>query len=399
MLQSDGAFYPIYLNIFNKACKISQYRRVLEGCLPGFLNLIISHMNHSVESYGKAVRHGRSGNKRRFKPLVRSSGREPMASRVDSAGICVVSKFGARFPLGNYVTNVPEHILEPISLAKASQTWANYRVGMHHLQDYAQRFDFQLTFPLPTCHIIGLITYLFRIRRLAPGTVLNYLSGVKIWHTMLGVGTSNFDQELVRIILRGYRNLALTSLISPRTKSVITWQILRIFQEELGKLPLSILDKQVYWTAGLVAFWGSMRCGELLQGQYGFDEIRVLNWSKVVMKDLTHAVIYVALPKNLTDAKPSQHVDLFNFPLAQFDPIHNLCLLNKYNHLRRPTTNQSCVFLLSDGLPLTMTLMNAMLAETLNPLFPGIGKFSTHSFRAGLPSLMGAFPQLLLKKC
>ena len=41
-----------------------------------------------------------------------------------------------------------------------------------------------------------------------------------------------------------------------------------------------------------------------------------------------------------------------------------------------------------------MNMMNDVLKQTLDPLFPGLGKFTPHSFRAGLPSLMGAFPSL-----
>ena len=136
---------------------------------------------------------------------------------------------------------------------------------------------------MPLFHILGFITYLFRIRSLTPGTVTCYISAVKAWEVLRGYQNDDWSHPLVKLVLRGYRNLALTQLKPTRIRSVITWPVLRLFRAGRLQLHLSEMDTQVFWTAGLVSFWGSTRMGELLQGKMGFDKIRMMSWEKVAV--------------------------------------------------------------------------------------------------------------------
>jgi hypothetical protein len=378
------------------------YYRIMTQKLNSFLALVYRAKNHSLESYRAAVRRGKSGNVKRFKPTVRSNHRLPMEPPTTNTGIYTVSKFGARFNLSKYLPQYPPHILEPLSLGKGSLAWSSTRTAWHHLADVAERHNWPLTFPVPIHLILALVTYLFRIRVLVPTTVASYISSIRNWEHLQGIENKNWDNPLIRQIMKGYKNLYLTRLRNPRVRCVITWSILRLLKDEIWKLDFSALDKQVAWCAAILAFWGSLRMGELLQGKLGFDALRCLSWEKLVICDNnTHVIIYVALPKVTDDSQPSDHIDIFDFPIKEYCPIHNILKLHNMNSLLRPpgTFNiDTSVFILSNGEPLTMNGMAQLLKQTLNPLFPGLGNFSPHSFRAGLPSLMGAFPALFTRE-
>jgi hypothetical protein len=398
--QADGVPFSLYYTLFNKACTMNTYRGLLQGTLRIFLLMVYTHMNHSIASYEEAVRKKETGNIQRFKDLVRPNHREPLESRINDQGIVTISKFGARFPLSKLVKGLPPHLLEAVSLGKCSTTWGGYYTGTKHYRDYCNRVGEDIEIPLSTMHILGYISYLFRVKALSPGTVTNYISGLKAWQTLCGHPSTNFDHPLVKLVLTGYRNLFLTMKVEPRRRSVVTWCVLKILREELMKLSMSTLDRQVFWTAAVCAFWGSLRMGELLKGKHGFDAVRHMSWAKVTINpdDHSHVLLYVDLPKIMLEEKPSDHVDLFAFPLPEYCPVHNLCYLQFLTKRRRETDDEENVFLLSNAKPLSTANMNEMLRDTLNPLFPGLGKFSCHSFRAGLPSLMGAFPQLFTEQ-
>ena len=372
------------------------YKKFLDARLPGFLALIYTSRDHSLGSYATAVRSGVTGNYRRFGTRVKPSRKLPMASAASKSGIFVASKFGARFPLSPYVDHLPAHLLEPISLGKGSLTWSNCRTGWNHYLDSCERYGFTPEFPVPLYQILGFITYLHRIRNLAPSTVTSYMAAVKLWQAMKGFPPSDWSDPVILLILKGYRNLALTQLKTPQVKSVITWPVLRLLRAEIWKLNMSELDRQCYWTASVLAFWGSLRMGELLEGKLGFDKIRCMSWSKLVIEGDFHILVYVELPKIIDDERPSDHVDLFEFPIDDYCPIYNVRRLDHLNAIRNPDylDLDSSVFLLSNNHPITMDMMNQLLKRTLDPLFPGLGRFTPHSFRSGLPSLMGAFPAL-----
>ena len=391
--EQDGNPYALYPLVFRrKPFNLSAWTEYVNGYLPNFLALILTHYNHSLDTYTKAVRHNKTSNKQRFKYHVRKNNKGPMRDRPSTSGIYRKSKFGAKFSLHKYAANIPPHLMEPISLAKGSETWSSYQTGINTYFDYLMRTGQEMTMPLSLIHILGFISYCFRVKSLAPSTVNNYLSGLKALQALCNEPPDNFRSPIIDLVLKGYRNLFLTKLVSPKIRSVITYPILQILGEEIATLPITDLDKQIYWTAAVVAFWGSTRMGELLEGKDGFDKVRANTWSKVTLEDDTHAILHIALPKIIkNDSAPTDHVDVFDFPIKHFCPVHNLYLLNKMNVKRRNTDLSTPVFRMSNGR--VMAKMNDLLKMTLDACFPNIGRFRCHSFRAGVPSIMGAFPQ------
>lgn len=391
---SDGTPFSIYPTYFTEEpVTMVHYKKKLESCLGHIKALIISHYDHDISSYKKAVKRGKTSNSYRFDTLVKSNKRKATSPVPESApGIYKHSKFGANFDLTLYTNYIPLHLIDVISMALATTTWSSYRTGWKTFFDYLARIGAILEIPFPPERLVGFITYCSRTKSLAPSTVQNYLTGLKNLQDLHNVQSDNFQQPLVRIVKKGFANIHKCKLIPAIQRSVITWPILKIFREEVFNLEISHLDQQTIWTAALIGFWGSTRMGEILQGSYGFDKLRVLSWDRISEEDSSHIMIFLALPK-VAKRELGEIVDLYNFPVLDMCPIYNLHVLHTMQAERREVLPSHPVFTLTNGKLLTMYKMNNILASTLDVCFPGIGHFTCHGFRSGLPSIMGAFPQ------
>ena len=78
MEQADGIAFSLYYTLFNQPCTMNGYKAILETYLPGFLKLMMQHMNHSISSYERAVQTNETGNKPRFQYSVTPTGRQPL---------------------------------------------------------------------------------------------------------------------------------------------------------------------------------------------------------------------------------------------------------------------------------------------------------------------------------
>ena len=138
--------------------------------------------------------------------------------------------------------------------------------------------------------------------------------------------------------------------------------------------------------------------GELVSTQgTSVDMIRALTWSKIKIMDSTHYTVLIIRPKVVDKASPVGHVlDLWAYPSDScYCPIFYLNIL--HNRCWKPGKgcNENLIFEWSSGVPVTLTAINKYLATLLTPMFksPAV-KFSCHSYRAGLPSMMATNPDI-----
>jgi hypothetical protein len=399
IVRTDGTNWALYPHVFTLApIDMSKYLKIIQrqDKLDGFLCLCTRSKNHTFQSWSEAVKTRVTGNTKCFHSTVKNTKKSKKGSTtapvIPARGIIRLSKYGASFDIRQYLGQIPPCLHDVVSLAYATSTWSSYRTGWKTYLDYLKRGGMHLQLPCPPDNILGFICYCYRTKNLMPNTVRHYLTALKAWQSLLNIPDTNFNTPYIRLILRGFGNLHRTKLKPPRMRSVVTWSVLKIFAKEIEELDIPALDKQVIWTCALLAFWGTTRMGELLEGKHGFDRIRALSWDRIIQEDAGHILVYLALPKT-AKRKNGEIVDIFDFPQKGLCPINNLLRLAKMNKERRPFKLSNSVFALSTGKVLTMRRMNQILKNTLNKCFPVIGRFSCHSFRSGLPSIMGAFPQ------
>ena len=146
-----------------------------------------------------------------------------------------------------------------------------------------------------------------------------------------------------------------------------------------------------------MAFWLASRMGELISTQTtSIDYIRILTWSKIRRKTHDHFTVLILRPKVNDKDSPIGHVlDIRAYDDKKYCPIHQILKLHDLCWLKGVGKNEDIVFLWENGVPLTLKAVNKYLASLLTPHFNNpLVKFSAHSFRSGLPSMMATQPDL-----
>lgn len=107
-----------------------------------------------------------------------------------------------------------------------------------------------------------------------------------------------------------------------------------------------------------------------------------------------HFTILILLPKVTEVESPSGSVlDLFSFKDNRYCPINYLKKLHELSWCKNRGRNDNNVFEWESGKIVTLASINSYLNKLLQPRFPHFNaKFSAHSFRAGLPSMMATSP-------
>jgi hypothetical protein len=155
------------------------------------------------------------------------------------------------------------------------------------------------------------------------------------------------------------------------------------------------LDKQVIWAAATTGFFGTVRMGEILAyAEKSFSPASDLLWEDVRCSSPSFLLIHLKNPKS--GIPGGEKVDLFEFPGYDCCPVQAIRNL-RAKQIEAGNSDESLpVFRFSSGKNLTCAIMNKILADLL-PDFcsPGHDSVTCHSFRAGIPSTIALFPDLM----
>ena len=145
----------------------------------------------------------------------------------------------------------------------------------------------------------------------------------------------------------------------------------------------------------LTAFWLASRLGELISTNVSsMDSIRILTWEKIKIVSKDQLSIMILLPKVTEVESPSGSVlDLFSYEDKRYCPVNYMSKLHELCWVKGKGFNYNNVFQWDSGKLVTISAVNNYLREWLQPRFSDLqSKFSAHSFRAGLPSMMATCP-------
>lgn len=175
-----------------------------------------------------------------------------------------------------------------------------------------------------------------------------------------------------------------------QVRNVITLPVLRIIGHKLAKQNWDKFSKQLIWTACCLAFFGSLRMGEILfENESSYDPNASLLWGDVSIRE-TSLLCKIKSPKS--NNKGGDYVDIFEFRGKNCCPVQAFKALLK---LTEPANLKGPVFKFRDGRLLTKAVFNKTISSLLQD-FEGKGaKYSGHSFRAGIPATLAKFPELV----
>jgi hypothetical protein len=189
---------------------------------------------------------------------------------------------------------------------------------------------------------------------------------------------------------REQKNLEFYKEITKPSRKAITYPLLKILCHQIASASWSKHNKQVFWTALTVAFFGSMRFGELLSPQHDqFNSKETLVWEDISFQN-DSVVITIKIPK--TKNSKGEFVDLFEIPDQRFCPVRALRALKQ---LSKNSSGKIPVFMFDNGVYLTKERINTTLHSLLTPLIGEAAyQYTGHSFRAALPSALASCPDI-----
>jgi hypothetical protein len=278
-----------------------------------------------------------------------------------------------------------------IKSSLASSTWATYTSGWKSFKDFEMyaKQNFQLPLALETvrAYVIWSVT----VKKLKSSTVKLYLSSIRMAHTLLGHQSEDFCKDkLISMLLTGAENIEPPK---PRIRRAMNMDLLMILGHRIASSNWSKISKQVVWAACTVSFFCSARLGEILAAQrQSFDRGSTLTWQNVMFIDRNEAILF--LPSTKTSAK-GDFIDLFPLPGSSCCPVAALRKLKELQVSDRKDgwEKGQPVFTFSSGSYLTVSTLNNLLRDLLRDVVQdGADIISAHSFRAAIPSAIGACP-------
>jgi len=289
-----------------------------------------------------------------------------------------------------------EHSARLIHASLAGGTWQKYATGWRAFENYEIYVGRRFTWPLNKEVIRGFAVYCASVKNLKPASVRAYLSAIVCLHKIKGYTSFEINDCLVNSILRGAMNLLMSSPNPPsNTRRVVTIPILRHLGHKLSQSGWSAETTQSIWAAGITAFFGTMRMGELLAPTEDMaDPTATLTWACVKYRADNSFLLHVKLPK--TGTVEGEFVDLFPFPGRGLCPVAALRRqFDCQKNIGRGGMSDP-VFCFPSGKYMTPAAFNSALRTLLSDICDYKRDTITgHSFRAGIPSVVARCPELM----
>jgi len=135
--------------------------------------------------------------------------------------------------------------------------------------------------------------------------------------------------------------------------------------------------------------------GEILApSEFFIDHTATLTWRDILSREDDSFLIHLKIPKS--HIREGEYVDIFKFPLHGCCPVsalRRLLLLEKRAGWGRPSDP---VFILPNGRFLTTATFNSSLKGIFQEICDyKINAILCHSFRAGIPSQLARFPEMM----
>jgi len=232
------------------------------------------------------------------------------------------------------------------------------------------------------------------VRKLRPSTVKAYLQSITIVHKINGFGNYNCNNAIANLIIKGAENMTLYGSNAKKVVNkcnVVTLNMLKIIGHKIALTQWDEITKQIVWVTALVAFFGSCRIGELLPENSCYDSETSLLWGDLTRLENSW-VLHIKSTKNRT--KGGEFIDIFEFkghnccPVKALDKLYDLSVYSK--------NKKSAVFTFNNGKVFTKINFNRTLNELLKEDLKKVGGvIRGHSFRAGIPSILAKYPELV----
>ena len=313
-----------------------------------------------------------------------------------ASGTCQLVKFGTGKPLREFIVNrnLTDMEIRFLCLHLASGTWDSYITHWKCYFNFCGERGISRELPTSVDTIVDYLCYLRCDKNLEYQSIKCYKSGLRKLHEINAECSQNLDDPRVNNVMQGIHNDCLVNSKVKYHRCVVTWEIMILLGHEIAKSDMSPWDKQVIWTLFLFAYFGSRRMGELISTtKKKFDPMTTVTWDKVKNLNEEVIVLIILLPK-VSEDPAGIVVDYKSWPeKSNYCPVLNFKYLAHLRVERGDVDFFEPVFRLSNGDLITQDFVNNLLEKFLRKHFSlTIGRWTCHSFRAGVPSDMASNP-------
>jgi hypothetical protein len=135
-------------------------------------------------------------------------------------------------------------------------------------------------------------TWALNTKDLSHSTVEAYIQDFSLLHKLRSIDNSSCKSFLITTTLKGAKNLDLYDNVDFKGKATISLSLLRNIGYQISKDDMTRNEKQVFWSALTLAFWDSLRMGELLSNK----ATETFTWKDIEFKD-DSCLLHIKFPK------------------------------------------------------------------------------------------------------
>jgi hypothetical protein len=287
---------------------------------------------------------------------------------------------------------VQAQLLSSLSLARS--TWKNYSTAEGLLRKCCREKGIEWGLPVKDSTVISFVLWLAFDREVSSATISNYLSGVRNLHIVNGVVCPEIRSERVEMLLKGKKNWeqSVKREAGAGRRKPVTPDILRLLKARFSDSDLMLVDKKMVWAVCTALFFGAFRGHEILcKRETVFDPAFTLLCEDVKVRGGVGSgekwlEFKIKAPKEDKAGKVTV-VDVYQ-SVPELCPVR---AFERWLEAKPPATYGQPMFRWAGGRPLTAAALNKLLKERLEGYIEGASKwFTTHSFRTGAASWLGA---------
>jgi len=259
-------------------------------------------------------------------------------------------------------------------------------------EEYSNTCKTNIQWPVCVTDARRFVVWALGTKKLKSSTVKTYLASLKLAHTLKNLPCPGYvNDDIIKMALKGAENLECISGNSSVQRAPITMNILQILGHRIAECNWKNFSKQTIWTVFLINYFTACRTGELVcPTENSFDDHTTLLWKHVTIYD-DYATIFIPFTK--TKGFKGHTLEIFPFAIDSCCPLSALTNLEKMSKNSGIYNGNLPVFTFLSGKFVTASKLN----DTLNCMLADITegktvKYTCHSFRAGIPSLISNYP-------
>ena len=296
-------------------------------------------------------------------------------------------------------TDLPENFKEALvtmanhSLAKG--TWSSYATAYKHIDKCQADTGKIINFPMTTNDVLLFTSWLLTTRKVKASSAEVYLSALRQIHLIKGMVVPSLRPDIVKTILQGakHQDTIRDRLENKPKRLPVTENMMKMIKLELGNQGFTYKKMRLIWAVCSISFFGGTRIHEILsRKERSFDPAFTLLWRDVELKEVkigteTEKILQLKLKSPKEDRIGKEVIiDIY----ASHGLLCPVKAYEKWLRTKPPADSESPAFRDEHGTPLTGRKLNKILKRCLEKHIDYKSGFvSSHSFRAGIASLMG----------